>query len=409
MAVTRDAAEPIPLPWDFDQDPSGEDETDLQESAAQVSEAVLAATDWTTETLLNQLRRGNIELNPRFQRRDAWKTANRKSRFIESILLGLPIPQIVLAERPDRRGSYIVIDGKQRLLTLRQFSAEADGDEFERLVLDGLEVRTDLNGLTLAQLREDVSRSGDLNAFENHTIRTVVVRNWPDEDFLYLVFLRLNTGSLPLSPQELRQALHPGPFIDFAEEFSRDSEVIHRALGVEQPDFRMRDVELLVRFFGFASFLELYGGNLKPFLDVTCKTLNDQWAERGDWIRESAAACERAISATEAVFGRHAFRRWTGDRWERPFNRAVFDAMAFYFRDPNVAVRAEQSRDSVIDAFRRLSMNDPEFARALQTTTKTVPATYKRLAAWGASLSQALGHPLPVPDLVDNRIHYRPA
>jgi hypothetical protein len=134
------------LPWLPDVDPSSEDESDLANATPQaVAGAVLAATDWTAETILTQLRRGNIDLNPRFQRRDAWRTPSRKSRFIESIILGLPIPQIVLAERQDRRGAYVVIDGKQRLLALRQFAAETD-EEFERLTLEGLEVRGDLNG-----------------------------------------------------------------------------------------------------------------------------------------------------------------------------------------------------------------------------------------------------------------------
>lgn len=83
---------------------------------------MVTSTDWTTETILNQLARGNIQLNPRFQRREAW-TQVRKSRFIESLFLGLPIPQLVLAEQRGRRGAYLVIDGKQRLLALRQFAA----------------------------------------------------------------------------------------------------------------------------------------------------------------------------------------------------------------------------------------------------------------------------------------------
>lgn len=144
-------------------------------------------------------------VRPRFQRRDAW-SATRKSKFIESIFLGLPIPQLVLAENRDRRGTYLVIDGKQRLLALAQFAAE-EASDFQELSLSGLDVRGDLNGLTLDSLRSDGARSDDLAAFENQTIRTVVVRNWTDDEFLYLVFLRLNTGSVPLSPQELRQAL----------------------------------------------------------------------------------------------------------------------------------------------------------------------------------------------------------
>ena len=68
-------------------DPSEEDESDLGTFRTQ---AVVTSTDWTTETILSQLRRGNIELSPRFQRREAW-VDGRKSAFIESLFLGLPV------------------------------------------------------------------------------------------------------------------------------------------------------------------------------------------------------------------------------------------------------------------------------------------------------------------------------
>src|ERR1022692_3636066 len=84
----------------------GESEDDLQSLDPSVfGKAVVFATDWTAETIVGQLAKGNISLDPIFQRRDAW-TAARKSRFIESIILGLPIPQIVLAEHQDSKGSF---------------------------------------------------------------------------------------------------------------------------------------------------------------------------------------------------------------------------------------------------------------------------------------------------------------
>ena len=86
----------------------------------EISGIVVAGTDWTTATIVDQLVRENIQLNPRFQRRDAWNIT-RKSRFIESIILGFPIPQIVLASNKKERGKFIVLDGKQRLLTILQF------------------------------------------------------------------------------------------------------------------------------------------------------------------------------------------------------------------------------------------------------------------------------------------------
>jgi hypothetical protein len=129
-----------------------------------------------------------------------------------------------------------VLDGKQRLPTLWQFagSNNADGDSFR---LTGLELRSDLTGMRLKGL-PDVDR----DVLETQTIRTVVLRNWKTEDFLYLVFLRLNTGNLLLSPQERRQALHPGPFFVFANDFTANSRTFHRCFAEKAPDFRVRDV-----------------------------------------------------------------------------------------------------------------------------------------------------------------------
>ena len=87
-------------------EPDTESEEDLTSlDATAFSQAVVFATDWTAETILRQLDKGNISLDPGYQRRDAWRP-DRKSRFIESLLLGLPIPQLVLAEA---KGKNIVL------------------------------------------------------------------------------------------------------------------------------------------------------------------------------------------------------------------------------------------------------------------------------------------------------------
>lgn len=389
---------------DPESDPTQENEDDLERtSVEEVASAVVTATDWTTETLLGQLARGNIDLNPRFQRRDAWTRA-RKSLFIESIILGLPIPQLVLAERPDQKGTFLVIDGKQRLLTLLQFAAGEDSD-FEALPLTGLEVRDDLNGMTYMDMQNN-GRERDLTSFENQTIRTVIVRNWKDENLLFRIFLRLNTNSVPLSPQELRQALRPGPFVDFLDDASSRSDSIQRLLGIDQPDFRMRDVELLLRYFAFSYFLPDYRGNLKGFLDSACDALNTRWENESAEFQTAAAACDLAIDTTFAIFEDSAFRRWSGNRYERRFNRAVFDAMVFYFDDEAVASRAVDRSDRVRRAFERLSERDEEFDRSVQTTTKSLAAVAHRLGAWGRALSRATELKLNTPTLRNNRIRY---
>ena len=384
----------------FEQDPSEVDETDL---GIVLTQAVVTSTDWTTETVLSQLKRGNIELSPRFQRREAWDN-NRKSRFIESLFWGLPVPQIVLAERQNKRGSYIVIDGKQRLLSIRRFGVEDsvndEQEKFQPLTLSGLTNKRTLNGRTWVSLKDDPDFWEEITAYENQTIRTVVVRNWSNESFLHLVFLRLNTGSVPLSTQELRQALNPGPFTDFVEQYSADSDSIKKALGLNAPDFRMRDVEILVRFFAFAESISQYKGNLKDFLDGTSKRYNKCWDARESEIKSLAQQCDYAIETTCSVFGNDAFRRWRNpDGFVGRFNRAVFDVMTFYFRHSDIGDQAKDRQDDVKKAFVDLCATDDQFSEALQTTTKSIRSTFTRFNKWGCKLRSVLEIEFEVPQI----------
>ena len=379
--------------WEID--PSEMDETDLGEVQ---TNAVVTATDWTVETILSQLKRGNIELSPRFQRREAW-VDSRKAMFIESLFLGLPIPQIVLAERRDKRGSYIVIDGKQRLLSIRRFGVVDPDEGFTPLTLSGLKNKKNLNGHTWTSLKDAPQFEEDTGAYENQTIRTVVVRNWPDDSFLYLVFLRLNTGSVPLSPQELRQALHPGPFVDYAEEHSSESQPIKKALGLSSPDFRMRDVEKLIRFMAFVDSIQTYNGNLKDFLDNLCESFNKNWDAREQEIRGLAEECDQAIETTIDIFESSAFQRWRNPNgFENRFNRAVFDIMTYYFRHAEIGELASKNREKVVAGFKDLCATDDLFNEALQSTTKSISATFHRLRRWGETLQTILACEVNIPE-----------
>ncbi len=388
----------------FDDEDYQDEEALIQEDASALLagknyDAVVTATDWTVETLISQLKKGNIKLDPSFQRRDAW-TAKRKSEFIESLFLGLPVPQVVLAESKDRKGSYIVLDGKQRLLTLRQFSATSQDPEFKQLRLSGLALRSDLNGLSMVDAVQNFTIEDDLRFFENQTIRTVVLRNWPSEDYLYLVFLRLNSGSLPLSPQELRQVVSPGRFTDFATTFTSNSASVMGLFNSNQkPDFRMRDVELSIRYFGLVNYLEGYTGNLKLFLDETSQKLNVEWNNLEKEVIEQGFELENAIEFTWKLFSDDAFRKWNGKTFERRFNRAVFDVMVYFFREKNTRIKAMENNQAVIDAFKKLCDDSSSFRTSIETTTKSIGALSTRLQLWGQTLAKILNIEITTPTL----------
>lgn len=364
---------------------------------ASLSDAVLWGTDWTVETIINQLRRGNIEINPRFQRRDAWSRGT-KSRFIESIILGLPIPQVVLAENKSQRGRYIILDGKQRLLSLMQFSglAETGNNAF---ALTSLDIRSDLVRKKYKNFEKDPSLSGDHAAFLSHTIRAIVIRNWPSLPFLHVVFQRLNTGSLKLSPQELRQALAPGPFTNFADDFSITSVEIQRLLGKDSPDPRMRDVELLVRYMAFQLFLSQYTGRMKDFLDDACQTLNAAWLQCSDEVSTLAEQFVLGVQALEEILGTRLARR----RDSRLFNRSIFDALIYFAVRPEIRVKMLDRNEDVLRVYDEL-LNKDEFQEAVESDTAGIPHTGDRLRLWGEALRSVIGIHIAIPVARQNEL-----
>ena len=376
-------------------DASAESEADLVGvTSASLSNAVVWGTDWTAATIVDQLRRRTISLDPAFQRRDAW-TDDRKSRFIESLFLGLPIPQLVLAETKVK-GKFIVIDGKQRLLSLSKFTGVGLTEEQEPLMLSGLKVRADLNRQTYISIKDSAKFSNLLSEFENQPIRTVVIRGWKSEEVLYTIFHRLNTGSVPLSTQELRQALHPGDFLTFAATYSEQSRPLQKLLGISKPDFRMRDVELVVRYFSFKMRLDQYNGNLKSFLDTTCDSLNKAWQDQEQQIREAAVQLDEAIDVAFRIFSQsHVFRKWDGARFEKPINRAVFDVVSTSLTDPNIRNAALNVKADVLQAFKVLC-NDNDFRTAIETTTKSKVAVATRFSKWYAALGAVTKKRLPL-------------
>ena len=378
-------------------DASAETEDDLTGvNASSLGSAVVWGTDWTAATIVDQLRRGTISLDPAFQRRDAW-TDERKSRFIESLILGLPIPQLVLAEDKKAKGRFIVIDGKQRLLSLMKFTGTGLAQGQRPLTLAGLKIRSELNKSTYQMLSADVRHEELLSQFENQAIRTVVIRGWKTESVLYTIFHRLNTGSVPLSPQELRQALHPGAFLTFTAKFSEQSQALRTLLELSRPDFRMRDVELMVRFYAFRLRLADYRGNLKAFLDDTCDLLNRDWDKGEQAIKNVASDFEEAIEAAMKVFGPgDTFRKWDGARFEKRLNRAVFDVVAHSFADAKIRRDALKTKEQVLRSFKALCQDDA-FRVAIETTTKSKQAVTTRFSKWYQVLSQIIGRRVAAP------------
>ncbi|MBF0568522.1 MAG: DUF262 domain-containing protein [Nitrospirae bacterium] len=381
------------------------------------AKAVLWATDWTVDTILTQIKRGNIDMNPKFQRRDAWDQ-NRKSRFIESLILGLPVPQIILAEKKEKnkRTSYIVIDGKQRLLTLMQFCLttqdltgtgelkKGEFDPIKPLKLKNIDIK-ELDGLTYSELTSKPELYGYRDDFDNQAIRTTIIRSWPNEDFLYRVFYRLNTGSLPLSPQELRQALHPGRFLDYIDEFTNNSETFKSLFNSKNQDRRMRDIELSIRFVAFNKhFLIHYKNNLKEHLNYVCEDLNKNWDTSENKIINQLKELENAINFTNDIFGKDRAFKSIGNPTR--LNKAIYDIMVFYFSKDDIRkyINKCKAEQAIVNEFDRLCIEDKDFIEYIELSTKNTRSIVERISRWGTALSKILNIPLDIPQIVEGSV-----
>ena len=229
-------------------DPAVEAEVGVEDSSS-IEDAEISASvryeissygaDYPVDGLVKRISRGDIYV-PEFQRGFVWTHA-QSSRFIESLLLGLPVPGIFLFKEPETQ-RLVVVDGQQRLRTLQTYyHGIIRGREF---ALRG--VSEELNDLTYKSLPEDDRRRLD----DAIVHATIFQQEDPQDDLssIYLVFERLNTGGTPLVEQEIRSCVYPGPFNDLLEELAAHPKW-REIYG--SPSTRGKDQEIILRFLAF--------------------------------------------------------------------------------------------------------------------------------------------------------------
>lgn len=192
--------------------------------------------DYPVDGLVKRIESGDIFV-PEFQRRYVWNI-KQASRFIESLLLGLPVPGIFLAKEGDTQ-KLLVIDGQQRLLSLK-FFYEGIFEPTNRAFKLG-NVQAHLDELTYKTLRDDDRRRLDDSILH----ATIVRQEQPSEDnsSIYHIFERLNTGGSLLQPQEIRACIYHGPFVALLKDLNEHAPWRHVYGTVSR---RMRDQELIL-------------------------------------------------------------------------------------------------------------------------------------------------------------------
>ena len=386
--------------WDdrdeeFEASETSENSSDLTTTADDFNNLLIAPADWTIGTLYSQIG-GQIDLDPAFQRRNVWNP-KAKSGFIESLFLGIPIPQILLSAKKGQKSSFLVLDGKQRLLTIKEF-LDGKFNNGTKFKLRGLRILKTLEGKTWKEIENDPAVAGDLL---NETLRTAVLRGWESENVLYEIFYRLNSGSVKLSPMELRTSLYPGEFLKFIIAWTENIGPLHRLLRKTQPDPRMADVELSVRHLAFADPNITYAGDLKAFLDSTCVAYNEAWND--DFEKQLVDRLDQmnaAINVGIVAFGPTQFcRKFVDGKFESRFNRAIFDVLVLALSNDLFRAWAEKNPVEMVDAFSKLSSENNDFIRSVETTTKSVDATRTRFKEWYGAIEKVSGIKIKMPEI----------
>lgn len=221
---------------------------------------------------------------PDYQRDLVWED-RRQSLFIESLLIGLPIPYLFVADAggdsEELAGRLEIIDGTQRIRTLARFV----GNE---LVLEGLEKLPSLVGFKFNDLSPSRQRR-----FLRITLRLIELTEQADEETRLDMFNRINTGSVKLNPMETRRGSKKGPFLDLVTELSKDARFINLAPVSKARARRFEREELVTRFFAFADDYEKFGTTeagkvVADFIDEYVDRENNLLADKKMGAREAA-------------------------------------------------------------------------------------------------------------------------
>lgn len=251
--------------------------------------------DYTVDGLVKRIRDGNIYI-PIFQRGYVWNI-REASRFIESLLLGLPVPGIFLS-RDEETKRLLVIDGQQRLKTLRYFYDgifHNTGKEFALKNIKSRYINSTYKSLS------DIDR---IRLDDSIIHATIVKQDEPANDFssIFLIFERLNTGGELLRAQEIRSAIYSGEFNNLIK-LLNENPSWRKIYGRVSP--RMRDQELILRFFALYFFRQEYKKPMKEFLNQYMSKNRDLKVHSSEQLTKLFTSTIKVIDET---FGKTAFR-----------------------------------------------------------------------------------------------------
>jgi hypothetical protein len=338
----------------------------------------------TVEHLHKQMKRGRLNLQPDFQRQFVWDKA-KASSLIESLLLDVPLPIVYLAEDSD--STLMVIDGQQRLSSLFSF---IDGcfPDGRRFGLVGLKILRDLNQKTFAEISEKHQ-----DKLESSPLSVIIVKKESDPELKFEIFERLNTGSVKLNDQELRNCIYRGKYLDLLKELSKDPDYQY-IMGFKGLDKRMKDVEYVLRFAAFyhQTYLKYLGGmTMSNFLNNEMQMYQDiSDVDEEDLIGKF----RKAVQINKSLFGNRSFRKIKRGEpgspdatWKNTtvVNASLYDTLmvGLLHLDKNMIYR---NLDAIREAVIYLVTEDERFVETIEKWTSAGDQIRKKFAIFNATI-----------------------
>ncbi len=378
------------------------EDVDPDTESIDIGEYDLTSTpnDFNVKTIVDFLKSGVFEV-PSFQRNFVWDL-RRASKLIESLILGLPVPQLFLYE--SRRNRFLVVDGQQRLMSIYYFIQKRFPrmekrsalrrfiDEKGQLAPEHLENDEYFSNFDLKLPSRLPSVSNPLDSLnydtlgpekttlDLRTIRSVIIKqNKPDIDLssVYEIFNRLNTGGMNLTPQEIRTSLYPSDFYKLLYRLNLNPRW-REVIGATEPDLRLRDIEILLRGFAMLIDGDKYSPSMTRFLNVFSKSMTNAGPADLKHLEEVFLAfLEATNSLRPGVFGTRS----------RKLNVSVFESVFAAAAAPmyeGVRNHVEPLSEGKVDALK----SDREFIDAASTKSTDKKKVAVRLAKARSALRE---------------------
>ena len=280
------------------------------------------------DTVLRRIKNKTIKLAPDFQREYVWDI-KRKSQLIESMMLKIPLPMFYVSE--DRNGIWEVVDGLQRLTTIKNYVLGDDNDG-KGFKLKGLEFWSDIyDGLDFFNLEKQPSNVKVVNNILETELSFIVINPETPEKVKRNIFKRINTGGMRLSNQEIRHALYQGRASDLLKSLVEDR-IYGIVINNTVKDNRMAGRELILRFLSFYFLTyNTYKGDMDDFLSNTMRAINGEvdLLPENIVIQSDAEIVElfrTGLTRAYSLFGEHAFRKsLPNDLRKTPINKSLFE------------------------------------------------------------------------------------